>query len=381
MLDDPNLKGAVKNPAQDSGSKAGYNEHEPPEAQSSAGGKPGFIRRHPLAILAGLVVAALLAVGGYFYWQTNIYPFESTDDAFVASRPFPVAARVAGYVVEGEVDGNQHVNTGDLLFRIDARDYQAAVEQMQAEINSATSAIGSYDAQIAAQRAQIDQARAEVAQAEAAVGFARENAERYGDLETRGVGTVQQAQQATATLREEQAKLNSANAAVIAAERQVAALQAQRTSAVADLARAKAQMVQAQLNLSYTNITAAQPGWVVQLSGAVGEFAQAGQSLAMFVPDDIWVTANFKETAISDLRPGQPVDIHIDAYPNHKITGHVNSVQPGSGTAFSLLPPQNATGNYVKVVQRVPVKIVVDKWPEDITIGPGLSVVPTVRVR
>ena len=381
MPDDQNRKGAVKNPAQDSGSAAGYREQGPSDARSGAAEKSGFIRRHARAIGIGLVAAVLLTAGGYFYWQTNIYPFESTDDAFVASRPFPVAARVTGYVVEGAVDGNQRVNTGDLLFRIDARDYQAAVEQTQAEIDSATSAIGSYDAQIAAQRAQTEQAKAEVAQAEAAVGFAKENAERYGDLEARGVGTVQQAQQSAATLREEQARLNSANAAVIAAERQVAALQAQRTSAVADLARAKAQMIQAQLNLSYTNVTAAQPGWVVQVSGAVGEFAQAGQSLAMFVPDDIWVTANFKETAINDLRPGQPVDILVDAYPNHKITGHVNSVQPGSGTAFSLLPPQNATGNYVKVVQRVPVKIVVDKWPEDIIIGPGLSVVPTVRVR
>ncbi len=381
MPDDQNRKAAVKDLVQDSGRKADHNEHGAPDARSDADRKPGFIRRHPLAILAGLVAAVLLGVGGYAYWKTNILPFESTDDAFVASRPFSVESRVAGYVTEVAVDGNQHVKAGDLLFRIDARDFQAAVEQVQAGINAASAAINSYDAQIAAQNAQTDQARAEVAEAEAAVAFAKENAERYGDLAARGVGTVQQAQQSATALREQQARLNSANAAVIAAERQVAALQAQRTSAVADQARAKAQMIQAQLNLSYTTITAAQPGWVVQLSGAVGEFTQAGQSLAMFVPDDMWITANFKETAITDLRPGQPADIHIDAYPDHKITGRVDSVQPGSGTAFSLLPPQNATGNYVKVVQRVPVKIVVDRWPDDVTIGPGMSVVPTVRVR
>jgi len=128
-------------------------------------------------------------------------------------------------------------------------------------------------------------------------------------------------------------------------------------------------------------VTAAQAGRVVQLSGAKGQFAQAGQTLSTFVPDDIWVVANYKETQITDMRPGQHADIGIDAYPERKITGHVDSVQPGSGTAFSLLPAQNATGNYVKVVQRIPVKIVVDQWPTDVAIGPGMSIVPRVHVR
>ncbi len=359
---------------------AGRSERGQPAA-GTGGKKPGFIRRHPLAIIVGLVVVALLAVAGYIYWQRNIHPYESTDDAFIDTRQFPIAPKVSGYVAEVAVGDNQHVKAGDLLFRIDPRDYQTALEQTQAQIDSAQAAITGYDAQIAAQRAQIDQARAEVAQAEAAVGFAKEDAARYRDLQSRGAGTVQQAQQSTANLQEQQAKLTSANAAVIAAERQVGALQAQRTSAEADLARARAQLAQAKLNLSYTTIAAAQPGRVVQLSGAVGQFAQAGQSLAIFVPDDIWVTANFKETQITDMRPGQPVDIRIDAYPDRKVTGHVDSVQPGSGTAFSLLPAQNATGNYVKVVQRIPVKIVVDQWPDGVSIGPGMSVVPRVTVR
>ncbi|QCG95924.1 HlyD family secretion protein [Azospirillum sp. TSA2s] len=359
---------------------AGRSERGQPAAQTGRK-KPGFIRRHPLAIIVGLVVVALLAVAGYIYWQRNIHPYESTDDAFIDTRQFPIAPKVSGYVAEVTVGDNQHVKAGDLLFRIDPRDYQTALEQAQAQIDSAQAAITGYDAQIAAQRAQIDQARAEVAQAEAAVGFAKEDAARYRDLQSRGAGTVQQAQQSTANLQEQQAKLTSANAAVIAAERQVGALQAQRTSAEADLARARAQLAQAKLNLSYTTITAAQPGRVVQLSGAVGQFAQAGQSLAIFVPDDIWVTANFKETQITDMRPGQPVDIRIDAYPDRKVTGQVDSVQPGSGTAFSLLPAQNATGNYVKVVQRIPVKIVVDQWPDGVSIGPGMSVVPRVTVR
>lgn len=380
MPDDQQRRDVVDLTDQDAGSQAGRSERGQ-QAADAGRRKPGFIRRHPLAILAGLVVIVLLAVAGYIYWQRNIHPYESTDDAFIDTRQFPVAPKVGGYVTGVAVGDNQHVNAGDLLFRIDTRDYQTALEQAQAQIDSAQAAITGYDAQIDAQRAQIDQAKAEVSQAEAAVGFAKEDAARYRDLQTRGAGTVQQAQQSTANLQEQQGKLTSANAAVIAAERQVGALQAQRTSAVADLARAKAQLAQAQLNLSYTTVTAAQPGRVVQLSGAVGQFVQAGQSLAIFVPDDIWVTANFKETQITDMRPGQPVDIRIDAYPGRKVSGHVDSVQPGSGTAFSLLPAENATGNYVKVVQRIPVKIVVDQWPDGVSIGPGMSVVPRVTVR
>ena len=136
----------------------------------------------------------------------------------------------------------------------------------------------------------------------------------------------------------------------------------------------------AQLNLSYTTVTAAQAGRVVSLSAAIGQFAQAGTTLTMFVPDEIWVAANFKETQLDAMRPGQPVTLTIDAYPDRTIRGHVASVQPGSGPAFSLLPPENATGNWVKIVQRVPVKIVMDDPPADVALGPGMSVEATVRV-
>jgi membrane fusion protein, multidrug efflux system len=134
------------------------------------------------------------------------------------------------------------------------------------------------------------------------------------------------------------------------------------------------------LNLSYTTVTAAQSGRVARLTAAVGQFAQGGTSLSMFVPDEVWVTANYKETQLAAMRPGQPADVRIDAYPDRPVRGHVDSVQPGSGTAFSLLPAENATGNYVKVVQRVPVKIVMENPPTDVAVGPGLSVVPRVRV-
>ena len=343
--------------------------------------KPGFLKRHPLAVGAGLAVLALALVGGYLYWRANIRPFETTDDAFVDARQFAVAPKVAGYVTDVEVTDNQHVEAGATLFIIDPRDYRIALEQARAQANAAQAAIDNVDAQIAAQRAQIDEAAAQVEQAQAALSFAEEDATRYEDLKSRGSGTVQQYQQSASNLKQQQANLARAKAAQTAAQRQVGSLEAQRVSAVADLAQARSQVAQAELNLSYTTVAAAQPGRIVRLGAAKGQYAQAGQSLSMFVPDETWVTANFKETQITDMRPGQPVDIRIDAYPDHRITGHVDSVQPGSGTAFSLLPAENATGNYIKVVQRVPVKIAVDRWPADLAIGPGMSVVPTVTVR
>jgi len=195
-----------------------------------------------------------------------------------------------------------------------------------------------------------------------------------------GWGTVQNAQQWASQQRQSVASLKSAEQAAVATERQLAALKAQRASAEASLAQATAQRDQAKLNLSYTIITAAQPGRVVQLAAAAGQYAQPGTSLSMFVPDDLWVTANFKEIQLDRMRPGQPVTLGNDAYPERGIRGHVASVQPGSGTAFSLLPAENATGNYVKIVQRVPVKIMLDNPPADVALGPGMSVEPSVRV-
>ena len=352
-------------------------EPEPDEDEN----RPGLLRRHPWWFVLGGIALVLLGIAGFFYWQIYLHPYESTDDAFVDARQFSVAPKVSGYVVAVSVTDNQHVETGATLFQIDRRDYQVALEQAQAQIASAKASIQNVDAQVEAQKAQIDVAKAQVTQNQAALDFAKADAARYKDLASRGAGTVQQSQSSTSTLEQRQAALTSSNASVVQAQKQIGSLQAQRASAEASLANAEAQAAQAVLNLGYTTVTAAQPGRVVQLTGAVGQYAQAGQSLAMFVPDEKWVIANFKETQITDMRPGQAVQIEIDAYPDRKIDGKVASVQPGSGTAFSLLPAQNATGNYVKVVQRVPVKIVVDAWPQDVSIGPGMSIVPTVRVR
>jgi len=338
------------------------------------------LRQHWLlaSALTCLLLAAL--VGGTIYWL-SVRDYESTDDAFIAARSFAVAPKVGGYVTEVPVTDNQHVNAGDLLARIDDRDYVIAVNQAKAQVAVAEANINNVQAQIDSQRQQIDQAKAQLEQAKAQLKFAEQEEARAKDLVEKGAGTVQREQQTHSDLQSQQANTSRAKAALAAAEVGVKTLAAQLESARASLKQAQAQLDQANLNLQYTHITAEQPGRVVKLSGAVGTLATAGQALMMFVPDEIWIVANYKETQLRYMRPGQAVEFTIDAYPGRKLTGRVASVQPGSGTAFSLLPAENATGNYVKVVQRVPVKIVVDRWPADVPVGPGMSVVPWTKVK
>jgi membrane fusion protein, multidrug efflux system len=338
------------------------------------------LRQHwMLAVVVAFVLLAAL-IGGGAYWL-NVRHYESTDDAFVAARSFSVAPKVGGYVTEIPVTDNQHVNAGELLARIDDRDYRIAVDQAKAQVAVAQANIDNVEAQLDSQREQIKQAQAQVDQAQATLQFSQQEETRARDLVEKGAGTVQREQQTRSDLQSQEANTTRAKAALITTQLGIKTLETQLESAHAQLQQAKAQLDQANLNLQYTSVVAAQSGRVVKLSGAAGTFATAGQSLMMFVPDEVWIVANYKETQLSDMRPGQPVEVRIDAYPDRKLAGHVASVQPGSGTAFSLLPAENATGNYVKVVQRVPVKITIDNWPADLPVGPGMSVVPWTKVR
>jgi membrane fusion protein (multidrug efflux system) len=351
------------------------------EAQPQPTQQPAknFLRRRPVVSAIGAALLAAVLGGGYLYVDYAGH-FQSTDDAFIAARQSALAPKVSGYITAVPVTDNEHVDAGDVIARINDRDYRTALDQAAAQVAAAQASIENIDAQVEVQQAQINANQAQVDQAQATLVFAQQQAERYQHLEQTGYGTVQNSEQYTSQLHQQQAALQSAQATLNLAQRQLGALKAQRKSAVASLAQAQAQDDQAKLNLSYTTVTAAQPGRVVNLGAAVGQFAQPGTNLSMFVPDEIWVTANFKEIQLDRMRPREPVTLRIDAYPGRVIQGHVDSVQPGSGTAFSLLPAQNATGNYVKIVQRVPVKIVMDHPPVDVAIGPGMSVVPTVRV-
>ena len=341
--------------------------------------RSGALRRRAITAGTGAIFLLVAATSGYVYWD-HAQRFQSTDDAFIEARQFAMAPKVSGYITAVPVTDNQHVAAGDVIARIDDRDYRIALDQARAQVAAAEASIQNLDAQIAVQQAQSSENEAQIEQAQASLTFAAQQAARYEDLARRGAGSVQNAQQYTSALHQQQAAVKTTQAALAAAQRQVAALKAQRANAKANLAQAAAQRDQAQLNLSYTSVTAAQSGRVVNLTAAVGQFAQAGTNLTMFVPDEIWVAANFKETQLDAMRPGQLATMRIDAYPERAIRGHVASIQPGSGTAFSLLPAENATGNYVKIVQRVPVKLVIDNPPTDVALGPGMSVVPSVRV-
>jgi membrane fusion protein, multidrug efflux system len=363
------------------GDQPASTEKKPDEKQEKPPEKPrkSFLRRRPLMAGAGLIALLAAGVATYVYWESASH-FESTDDAFIAARQFAIAPKVAGYVTAVPVTDNQHVNKGDVIARIDQRDYLTALAQAQAQVAGAEAGIHNVDAQIATQDAQISSAQAQVAQAQANQDLAKVTWGRDQPLVKQGWATAQQGTTDVQNLKAQQATVDSAQATLKVAQRQIDTLRAQRASQEATLAQAKAQLDQANLNLSYTTVTADQPGRIVNLSGAVGQYAQAGTNLSMFVPDEIWVVANYKETQLDRMRPGQPVDIEIDAYPERHFHGHLDSVQPGSGPAFSLLPPENATGNYVKIVQRVPVKLILDNPPTDVSLGPGMSVVPTARV-
>ena len=341
-------------------------------------GIKGAFKKHPVAMIVCLGLIALGLIAG-IVWYLHARHYESTDDAFIDGRPVLVSPEVGGAITSVNVTDNQIVKKGDLLATIDVRNYKAALDQANGLIQQDEATAKNVDAQIAAQKAQIEQAAEQVTQAQAALKFSTDENIRYQDLVQKGAGTVQRAQQASSDFTGKQAALDAANAAKLVAERQVDVLNAQKIGAQAQLEQAEAQRDRAAADLARTDLRATVDGRVTKLTAAVGALAAPGQAIMVVVPLDIWVTANFKESQLALMRVGQSVDIEIDAF-GRTFPGHVDSVQAGSGTAFSLLPAENATGNYVKVVQRVPVKITFDQRP-DVELGPGMSVVPTVTVR
>ena len=329
----------------------------------------------------GLVALLLAAAAGYLYWDHTSH-FESTDDAFIAARQFAIAPKVAGYVTAVPVTDNQHVDKGER----DRADRPARLPR-GARAGRGPSERGRKPASTTSTRRsprktrRSRRPRRRSTQAQANLELAKVTWGRDKPLVNQGWATAQQGTIDVQNLKAQQATVDSAQATLKVAQRQIDTLKAQRASAEANLAQAQAQRDQAELNLSYTTVIADQPGRVVNLTGAVGQYAQAGTNLThVRARRDSGSSANYKETQLDRMRPGQPVDIEIDAYPERDFHGHLDSVQPGSGPAFSLLPPENATGNYVKIVQRVPVKIILDNPPTDVSLGPGMSVVPTVRV-
>ena len=344
----------------------------------SAANKPATKRRHRiLAAVAALIVA--IAAGVYYF--RFVVPFESTDDAFVEGHVIPMASQVSGRVAQLLVQDNQEVQRGDLILEIDSRDYEAKLAQAQADLTAARSQLDQANAQFAASEANAEEARANLAAVEAQAGYTRTNLAR---LQTIGVSGVSQDQidAAETQVRATAADVLVAQSKISAAEAQDTLSQASVCTAKANIAQNEAAVRQAEFNLSYTKITAPETGRVTRRVVEQGAYIEPGQSLMAIVPRNYWVIANFKETQLTHMRAGQPVEVVVDAYPDHKFKGHVDSIQNGSGARFSLFPPENATGNYVKVIQRVPVKIVLDDVSAaNVALGPGMSVEPKVRVQ
>ena len=331
---------------------------------------------------AAIAVLAGTAWYGWDYWTVGQY-LVSTDDAYVKADSTTIAPKVSGYLNQVLVKDNERVSTGQVLARIDDRDFKVALDQAKADVAAATATINSKQAQLDVQQAVINAAKATLDVDQAAMTFAAQENKRYADLAANGSGSVQNAQQAQARIASAQATLARDGANLASALKQVDLLKAEIMQANAASARAEAQQHQAELNLGYTTITAPIEGIVGNRTLRVGQYVQAGTQLMSVVPaDGAYVVANYKETQLTDVHEGQSVDIAVDMFPGQIVHGHVDSIAPASGQEFALLPPDNATGNFTKVVQRIPVRIALDttKNPH-IELRPGMSVIPTIETR
>lgn len=343
--------------------------------------RPG---KKPLIILA-VVVVIMLIVGFWFWFTTR--NIETTDDAFTEGDAVTIAPKASGYVVKLLVKDNQRVKKGDLLVEIDPSDNRAQREQANAQLGLAVAQLHQAQAQLALSKvqypAQRDQALADQAKAEANLLNAQADYRRQRGVDPRAT-SQRNIDSASAQLRSAQAQLQSAKAQVEVASQVALQIRQQETNVEArqqQVEQAKAQLSTADLNLSYTQVRAPYDGFVTKRNVQLGTLVQAGSSLFSLVSPEIWVTANFKESQLQHMNPGDKVEISVDAWPDMKLEGHVDSIQMGSGSRFSTFPSENATGNYVKIVQRVPVKIVIDKGLDPNHPLPlGLSVEPKVTV-
>ena len=352
----------------------------PPQQVGVRGGR--FSAKRLLLAAAALGIVSAAAVYGSEWWTTGRFEV-STDDAYVAADSVIVSPKISGYLSQVLVQDNQAVKAGQVLARIDDRDYATALDQARANVAAAQADIDNLQRSIDQQILTVAQARAVVASDAAAVVFSEQQRTRYTDLARTGAGTVQQAQQYTADIQEKQAKQQQDQAGIGVALKQVDVLRAQLVRAQATLAQRQAAEHQAELNLSYATITAPTDGTVGVRTLRVGQYVQAGTQLMALVPlQAVYVTANYKETQLTDVRPGQPVTIDVDMFPGAEVHGHVDSIAPAAGQEFALLPPDNATGNFTKIVQRLPVKIVIDRRdPLAGSLRPGMSVEPTINTK
>ncbi len=343
--------------------------------------KKGLLER-PLLLTAGAVVLVVILIGALIFWL-HARHFETTDDAYVDTHIVRLSPQISGQVVRVLAVDNQLVKAGDVLILIDSANAQTQVAQAEAQKAQAQAQVDNAEAQIKVNEAAYRQSQADIAAAAAPASNAALDLARYKALLALNRLAVAQQQLDQARAQAAQTAAQRDSAARVAQERldQIAASRTQVLSGRDQVKAAEAQLNAAGINLGYTRITAPVDGYVTQKTVAPGNFVQPGTQMMAIVPSRMWVTANFKETQLADMRVGQPVTIKVDACPGDTFRAHVDSIQRGSGEAFGILPPENATGNFVKVVQRVPVKLVFDNAFANCPLGPGLSAEPSVRVR
>jgi membrane fusion protein, multidrug efflux system len=345
--------------------------------------KPSLAKRLRLRVPVWTVAigGALIAAAAYIYLP-SLYVV-GTDDAAFQADTVAVMPKVAAYVSALHVTDNSSFTAGQLLVELDPRDFQAAVNIAAANLQSAQAAETVAESQLAEQSQVIASDEANLRGDRGRLTFASQQLARFTVLARNGAGTMEQAQQAQSHITQREAGLQRDTATLAAAQGQSEVLRSQVEQARANVVRAQAALDKAKLNLSYTKIYAPCAGTVANRSVQNGDFVQPGQTLFSAVPNRIYVIANYKETQLTHMHAGQPVTIDVDAFPNHTLHGHIDSFQRGTGSNFALLPPENATGNFVKIVQRVPVKILVDDFDGVPTgmIGPGMSVETTVTIR
>jgi membrane fusion protein (multidrug efflux system) len=349
-------------------------------ARLRAGGQ--WLRQHFLLRIAAPLTLVLAIVWAVYYFTSGRFVV-STDDAYVQADSTIVASRVAGYVSAVLVQDHQPVRAGQVLARIDDRDFRTTLDQARADVQAAQAEVDDLSAQLAQQDTLITRARASVAASEAALDLARLNRVRYHKMAGIGFGSEQQSQEADAQERERSADLARDRAALATVQQQVHVLQAKLTQAQALEVRSQAVERRAALDVGYTTIIAPIDGVVAARTVRLGQYVQAGTQLTALVPlAEVYVTANFKETQLTHVRAGEPVRLRVDTFPGVHLLGCVDSLAPASGLEFSLLPPDNATGNFTKIVQRIPVKIVLDSRQRLIgSLRPGMSVEASIDTK
>ena len=336
------------------------------------------------ALKLAVAAAAILGAGAYAgHWWLDGRFLEKTDDAYVGGDVTVISPRVAGYIAELKVSDNQLVHAGDLLARIDDRDYRAALAKADGAVHAEEAALTNVDAQASLQDALIRQSQAEIDAAAAEEVRTRDDQRRYATLVRTNAVSVEAAQHADASFKSARANSDKARASLLAARRQLDVIQSQRQQAQAALEQAIAARDLARLNLSYTELRAPVDGYIGNRRARVGSYVAAGTQLLAVVPaQGLWVDANFKEDQLARMQPGQAVAIEADILPGKVFHGHLDSLAPATGAQFSILPPENATGNFTKIVQRVPVRVHLDDADGRLgNLRPGLSVLVEVDTR